>query len=144
MGKRCLRRRKSNSKAEGNCDEEDPNILYLSKPIHIEFGKSTVKVNDLDVMKRLGYIGKKNDNLIRFAADEIIAEPKDYEAVVFRSFFYARLCFPMYEMIVEVLKKFEIYLHQLTSNEIVILSVYIWALRSQGVSANAEGFLQSS
>jgi hypothetical protein len=43
-------------------------------------------------------------------------------------------------MIGEVLKKFEIYLHQLTPNAIVRLSVYIWALRSQGMSANAEGF----
>jgi hypothetical protein len=43
-------------------------------------------------------------------------------------------------MIDEVLKKFEIYLHQLTSNAIVRLSVYIWARRSQGKSANAEGF----
>jgi hypothetical protein len=31
-------------------------------------------------------------------------------------------------MIGEVLKKFEIYLHQLTSNAIVRLNVYIWAL----------------
>jgi hypothetical protein len=38
------------------------------------------------------------------------------------------------------LKKFEIYLHQLTPNAIVRLSLYIWALRSQGMSANAEGF----
>jgi hypothetical protein len=43
-------------------------------------------------------------------------------------------------MIGEVLKRFEIYLHQLTPNAIVRLSVYIWALRSQGKSANAEGF----
>jgi hypothetical protein len=43
-------------------------------------------------------------------------------------------------MIGEVLKKFEIYLHQLTPNAIVRLSVYIWALRSQGKSANTERF----
>jgi hypothetical protein len=43
-------------------------------------------------------------------------------------------------MIGEVLKKFEIYLHPLTPNAIVRLSVYIWALRSQGMSANAKGF----
>jgi hypothetical protein len=43
-------------------------------------------------------------------------------------------------MIGEVLKKFEIYLHQLTPNAIARLSVYIWVLRSQGRSANAEGF----
>jgi hypothetical protein len=38
------------------------------------------------------------------------------------------------------LKKFGIYLHQLTPNAIVRLSVYIWALRSQGVEPFAEGF----
>ena len=70
----------------------------------------------------------------------MISEPKDDEVVVFKSFFRARLQFPLYEMIGEVLKKFEIYLHQLTPNAIVRLSVYIWALRSQGKSANAEGF----
>jgi hypothetical protein len=43
-------------------------------------------------------------------------------------------------MIGEVLKNFEIYLHQLTPNAIVKLSVHIWALQSQGMSANAEGF----
>jgi hypothetical protein len=72
--------------------------------------------------------------------EEVIPEPKDDEGVVFKSFFRAGLRSPLYEMIGEVLKKFEIYLHQLTPNAIVILSVYIWALRSQGKCANAEGF----
>jgi hypothetical protein len=36
------------------------------------------------------------------------------------------------EMIADVLEKFGIYLHQLTPNAIVRLSIYIWALRSQG------------
>jgi hypothetical protein len=43
-------------------------------------------------------------------------------------------------MIGVVLKNFEIYLHQLTTNAIVRLSVYIWALRSQGTSPDAEAF----
>jgi hypothetical protein len=43
-------------------------------------------------------------------------------------------------MIADVLKKFGIYFHQLTPHAIVRLSVYIWALRSQGVEPFAEGF----
>jgi hypothetical protein len=43
-------------------------------------------------------------------------------------------------MIGEVLKNFEIHIHQLTPNAIVRLSVFIWALRSQGMSADAEAF----
>ena len=110
------------------------------KPSHVEFGKSTVKAEDLVLMKKLGYFGKNDDGLIRFARDEVILETKDDEVIVFKSFFQVGLQFPLYEMIDEVLKKFEIYLHQLTPNAIVTLNVYIWALWSQGMSANAEGF----
>jgi hypothetical protein len=45
------------------------------------------------------------------------------EVIVFKSFFRAELWFPRYNMIGEVLKRFEIYLHQLTPNAIVRLSV---------------------
>jgi hypothetical protein len=45
-----------------------------------------------------------------------------------------------HEMIGKVLKNFEIYFHQLTPKAIVRLSVYIWALRSQGMSPNDEAF----
>jgi hypothetical protein len=123
-----------------NDNEDDDDILSLSKPSHIEFGKSTVKAQDLVLMKKLGYFGENDDKLVRFAGEEVIPEPRDDEVVVFKSFFRARLRFPLYEMISEVLKKFEIYLHQLTPNAIVRLIVYIWALRSQGKSANTKGF----
>jgi hypothetical protein len=73
--------------AEGSSDEEDHNILWPNKTSRIGFGESTVKPEDLDVMKRLGYIGQKEDDMIRFTGSEIILEPKDDEVVVFRSFF---------------------------------------------------------
>jgi hypothetical protein len=43
-------------------------------------------------------------------------------------------------MIGEVLDNYKIYLHQLTPNAIVRLSVFIWGLRSQGMDPNAEAF----
>jgi hypothetical protein len=88
----------------------------------------------------VGYFGGNDDELIHFAREDVIPKPKDDEVVVFKSFFRAGLRFTLYDMIGEVLKKFEIYLHQLTPNAIVRLSVYIWGLQSQGKSANAEGF----
>jgi hypothetical protein len=120
--------------------EEDNNILSPSKPSHIEFGKSTVSAEDLVMMKKLGYFGETESKLFRFAGEEVVPEPKEDEVVVFKSFFRAGLWFTLYDIIGEILKRFEIYLHQLTPNAIVELSVYIWALRSQGISANAEGF----
>jgi hypothetical protein len=73
----------------------------------------------------LGYFGEYDGKLIHFAGEEVIPEPKDDEVIVFRSFFRTGLRFPLYDMIGEVLKRFEIYLHQLMSNAIVRLNVYI-------------------
>jgi hypothetical protein len=123
-----------------NEDEEDYTILCPAKPSHLEFGKSTVTADDMVMMKKLGYFGEAESKLIRFAGEEVIPEPKEDEVVVFKSFFRAGLWFPLYDIIGEVLKNFEINLHQLTPNAIVRLSVYIWALQSQGMSPNAEAF----
>jgi len=129
--------------AEGRSEdesEEDNSILSPTKPSHIEFGKSTVTADDMVMMKKLGYVGEAESKLVRFAGEEVVPRPREDEVVVFKSFFRARLRFPLYEMIGEVLKKFEIYLHQITPNAIVRLSMYIWALRSQVKTANGEGF----
>jgi hypothetical protein len=63
------------------------------KPSHIEFGKSTVTADDMDMMKKLGYFGETERKLVRFAEDEV---------VVFKSFSRAGLRFPLHEMIGEV------------------------------------------
>jgi hypothetical protein len=36
-------------------------------------------------------------------------------------------------MLVEILKRFEIYLHQLTPEALVKVEIFIWAVRSQGL-----------
>jgi hypothetical protein len=109
----------------GNEDEEDYTILSLEKPSHLDFGRSTMTVDDMVIMKKLGYFGEAESRLVRFAGEEVVPEPKDDEVVVFKSFFRAGLRFPLYDIIGEVLKNFEIYLHQLTPNAIDRLSVYI-------------------
>jgi hypothetical protein len=77
-----------------NQSEEDNSILSPTKPSHIEFGKSKVKAEDLVMMKKLGYFGENYDELIRFAREEVVLEPKEDEVVVFKSFFRAGLRFP--------------------------------------------------
>jgi hypothetical protein len=77
------------------------------------------------MMKKLGYFGEAESKLICFASEEVTPEPKDDEVVVFKSFFRAGIRFPLYDIIGEVLKNFEICLHQLTPNAIARLSVYI-------------------
>jgi hypothetical protein len=126
---------------EENVDEieKDYSILIPVKPSHLDFEKSTVSEDDMPMMMKLGYFGETERKLVRFAKEETTPAPKNDEVVVFKSF-RAGLRFPLNEMIGEVLKNFEIYLHQLTPNPIVRLSVFIWALRSQGISADVEAF----
>jgi hypothetical protein len=88
-----------------NESEEDDSIICPTKPSHVEFGKSTWRQEYLVVMKKLRYFGENDDELVRFAGEEIIPEPKKDESVVFKSFFRARLRFPLYEMIGESFKE---------------------------------------
>jgi hypothetical protein len=50
------------------------------------------------------------------------------------------LRFPLHKMLVEVLKTFEIYFHQLTPEALVEVGVFIWAMRSQGLKPDAKCF----
>jgi hypothetical protein len=43
-------------------------------------------------------------------------------------------------MLVEVLKKFEIFLHQLTPNTLIKVGIFIWEIRSQGMEPDADCF----
>jgi hypothetical protein len=60
--------------------------------------------------------------------------------VIFRSFFKAGLRFPLSKFVVEVLKTFQIFLHQLTPEAILRMGVFVWAVRSQGIEPSAKCF----
>jgi hypothetical protein len=121
-------------------ESEDYYSAVPSKPSHLDFGKSTISEDDLPKLLNLGYFNEAKKELVRFGGEETTPKPGKDEVMVFKSFFKAGLRFPLNKMIADVLKKFGIYLHQLTPNAIVRLSVYIWALRSQGVESFGEGF----
>jgi hypothetical protein len=106
----------------------------------LDFEKSTVSQADMPMMMKLGYFEEADKKLVHFAGDETTDMPKDDENSGFQKFFRAGLRFPLNKMIGEVLKNFEIYLHQLSPNAIIRLSIYIWALRSQGMNPDAEAF----
>jgi hypothetical protein len=129
---------------EGDADEEeiDYNTVMPSKPSHLDFGKSTISEADMPMMIKLGYFEEAQKRLIRFGGEETTPKPENDEVVVLRSFFKVGLRFPLHEMIGDVLEDFEIYLHQLTPNAIIRLSVFICAIRSQGVDPHAEAFCQ--
>jgi hypothetical protein len=123
-------------------ESEDDYNAVPSKPSHLEFGKSTITEGDMSKLMKLGYFSEAKKELVHFGREEITPKPEKDEVVVLKSFLKTGLRFPLNGMIADILKKFGIYLHQLTPNAIVRLSVYIWALWSQSVEPFAEGFCQ--
>jgi hypothetical protein len=108
------------------------------RPSHAIFGKSSIKENHLVNMR-----GRYFRDLSVVRADEgekTCPTPKENEVVIFRSFLKAGLRFPLSSFVVEVLKIFEIYLHQLTPEAIIRMNIFVWAVRSQGLEPNAKSF----
>jgi hypothetical protein len=123
--------------SEGSSDSED---FYVEsenegaedrpwRPSHIVFGKSTIKQGQIDAMKGRYFHDISN---VRTRGENNVPLPEANEVVVYRSFMKAGLQFPLDKLLVEVLKTFEIYLHQLTSEAIITMGIFIWAMRARG------------
>jgi hypothetical protein len=72
--------------------------------------------------------------------DRTVPVPEENEVVIYRSFFKARLRFPLSRFLVEVLKIYEIFLHQITPEAIIRMGIFVWAVRSQGLEPSAKCF----
>jgi hypothetical protein len=102
------------------------------RPSHVVFGKSTIKQGQIEAMKGRYF---RDISIVRAGGESIVPLPEANEVVVFRSFMKARLRFPLDKILVEVLKTFEIYLHQF-----IKVGFFIWAMRSQGLEPYARCF----
>jgi hypothetical protein len=71
---------------------------------------------------------------------ETVSKPQENEVVIFRDLLFAGLRFPLHQAVVDILRYFDIYLHQLTPNAILHLSVYMWIYRTTKIKPSAEGF----
>jgi hypothetical protein len=129
------------SEDNDNIDIEEDNIVRPMKPSHVDFGKSKINGGHIEVLNHFGYID--NVDWVRLGGDDLVPNLKEDEVVMFQSFLKAGLRFSLHKMIVAILKRFSIYLHQLTPNAIVRLEIFIWAVRSQGVELDAEAFCEA-
>jgi hypothetical protein len=108
------------------------------RPSHTVFGRSTIKQSHLDNMRGRYF---RDISIVRADnGDMTSAAPEEDEVVIFRSFFKAGLQFPLSNFVVEVLKIYQVYLHQLTPEAILRMGVFVWAVRSQGLEPSAKGF----
>jgi hypothetical protein len=79
-------------------------------------------------------------SIVRAGGEDTVTLPEGDEVVVFRSFMKVGLPFPLYKMLVEVLKTFEIYLHKLTPEALIRVGVFIWPMRSQWLELDGRCF----
>jgi hypothetical protein len=104
---------------------------------HTIFGKPSIKQSQIDAMKGRYFC---DISIVRAGGDSAAPAPKVDEVVVYRSFMKAGLQFPLSKFLVEVLKTFEIFLHQITPEAIIRMEIFIWAVRSQGLEPSAKCF----
>jgi hypothetical protein len=107
------------------------------RPSHTIFGKSTIKQSQIDAMKGRYF---HDISIVRARGDSSAPLTEADEVVVYRSFMKAGLRFPLDKLLLEVLKTFEIFLHQITPEAIIKMGIFIWAMRSQGLEPNARCF----
>jgi hypothetical protein len=107
------------------------------RPSHVVFGKSTIKQGQIDVMKGMYF---RDISIVWAGGENNVPLPEADEVVLYRSFMKAGLRFPLDKLLVEFLKTFKIYLHQLTPEDIIKVGIFIWAMRSQGLEPNAKCF----
>jgi hypothetical protein len=73
---------------------------------------------------------------------ESVPESRPDEAIVFKDLFTAGLRIPPHPVLLDILCKFRVQLHQLTSNATVQISKFIWAATSCGGRPTANVFAQ--
>jgi hypothetical protein len=79
-------------------------------------------------------------SIVRVGGNSTAPAPKENEVVVYRSFLKAGLRFPLSKFVIEVLKIFQIFLHQITPKVIIRMRMFVWAVRSQGLEPSAKCF----
>jgi hypothetical protein len=107
------------------------------RPSHTIFGKSTIKQSHVDTMRGRYFYDM---TIVRVGGDNTAPAPEANEVVIYRSFLKAELWFPLSRFLVEVLKIFQIFLHQLTPEAILRMGLFVWAVRSQGLEPSAKSF----
>ncbi|XP_020401890.1 uncharacterized protein [Zea mays] len=114
-------------------------VVELQHGRTVEFGTSRIYSGHVLEMQRLGYFG---NGVGRAPGAEDVPKPEG-ELVVFKAFFAAGLRLPAHRLLIKVLQKFEVQVHQLTTNDMVALAKYVWAISSYGGEPSTEVFTKN-
>jgi hypothetical protein len=108
-----------------------------SRPSHTVFAKLTIEQSHIDNMRGRYFCDM---SIVRIGGDNTAPAPRENEVVIYQSFFKAGLRFPLSKFVVEVLKIYQIFLHQITPEAIMRMGVFVYAVRSQGLEPRAKCF----
>jgi hypothetical protein len=92
------------------------------RPSHAVFGKSTIKQSHLDNMRGRYF---RDMSIVRADIDRAVLAPEENEVVIFRSFFKVGLRFALSRFVVEVLKTYQIFLHQITPEAVIRMGIFV-------------------
>jgi hypothetical protein len=63
-------------------------------------------------------------SIVRAGGDNNVPAPEENEVIIYRSFFKAGLRFPLSKFVVEVLKTYQIFCHQITPEAIIRMGIF--------------------
>jgi hypothetical protein len=93
------------------------------RPSHAVFGKSTIRQSHLDNMRGRYF---RDISIVRADnRDMTVPVPEENEVVIYRSFIKTGIRFPLSRFVVEVLKIYEIFLHQITPEAIIRMGIFV-------------------
>jgi hypothetical protein len=101
------------------------------------FGESKVSTNLIREYKATGYFPAGDG---RAPLDEQVPTPAPGEVVVFREFFTYGIRFPCDPMLVAILDKCSVKVHQLLPNSFLELSKFFWIMKTFKCNFNADVF----
>jgi hypothetical protein len=109
------------------------------RPSHAVFGKSTIKQSHLENMRGRYF---RDMSIVRAGGDNNVPAPKENKVVFYRSFFKAGLQFPLSRFVVEVLKIYQIFFHQITPRSYYENGDFCLGCKKSGARAKRKVFLQ--
>jgi hypothetical protein len=81
-------------------------------------------------------------SIVRVGGHNNVPAPEENEVVIFRSFFKAGLRFPLSKFVVEVLKTYQIFLHQITPEAIIRMGIFCLGSEKSRARAKCQVLLQ--
>ena len=92
------------------------------RPSHTIFEKSTIKQSHIDTMRGRYF---RDMSIVRVGGNSTAPALEENDVVIYRSFLKAGLRFPLCKFVVEVLKIFQIFLHQITPEAIIRMGMFV-------------------